>query len=280
MWRSENWNEAMTIKKKIGLALGIALACVALLALSAIALLNTNAAHRYLLSVVIKNIQAATGARVDIANVSFHHGLLGADFDQVMLRNPQSNSATPLFSADRVSIDVGLHPFHSPKIAVEDITLDHPVFRLLIDAQGKSNLPLANSSPSGSPTNIFDLAIGHFVLNRGEIYYNDRRVPISADIHELNARAAYEDLKRSYNATLNYKNGQVLYGSLTPFTHDLDLALTAGTSGVVLKSLAIRAAHSSLQAQGTLTNYQSPSFEGTYSATLSTKELAKIAATA
>ena len=149
------------------------------------------------------------------------------------------------------------------------------MIHLLIDSHGNSNLPQANASPSGSSTNIFDLAIGHFVLNRGELFYNDKRMPITADIHDLNARAAYQDLKNSYDATLSYRNGQVLYGSFAPFTHDLELALTAGTSGIVLKSLVIRSGESSLQAQGTLTNYPAPSFEGAYQASLSTQDLLK-----
>jgi len=265
----------MTLKKKIGVALGITLGFVVLVVLSAIVLLNTDAAHRYILSVVIKEVQAATSAHVDIANLSFHRTRLGADFSRFTIRSPQSNSGSPLFSADRVGIDIGLHLFHSPKIAVEDVTLDHPVIHLLIDSHGNSNLPHANASPSGSSTSIFDLAIGHFVLNRGELFYNDKRMPITADIHDLNARAAYQDLKSSYDAMLSYRNGQVLYGSFAPFTHDLELALTAGTSGIVLKSIVIRSGESSLQAQGALTNYEAPSFEGAYQASLSTKDLMK-----
>ena len=263
----------MTLKKKIGLGLGIALGLVALCVLAAVVFLNTDASHRYILNVVIKEAQAATGARVDIANLSFHRARLGADFSNVTIRSPESNSGSPLFFADRVGIDIGLHLFHTPKIGVEDVTVDHPVIHLLFDSRGNSNLPHANASPSGSSTNIFDLAIGHFVLNRGEIFFNDTRVPIAADIHDLNARAAYQDLKSSYDAALSYRNGQVLYGDFAPFTHNLELALSAGTSGITLQSLVIHSGASSLQAQGTLTNYHAPSFEGSYQANLSMEEL-------
>ena len=265
----------MTLKKKIGLALGITLGIIALVVLSAIVLLNTDATHRYILSVVIKEVQVATGARVEIANLTFHRTRLGADFSGVTIRSPQSNSDSELFSLDRVSIDIGLHLFHSPKIAVEDVTLDHPVIHLLVDSHGNSNLPHANTSPSGSSASIFDLAIGHFVLNRGELFYNDKRMPVTADIHDLNARSAHQDLKNSYDATLSYRNGQVLSGSFAPFRHDLELALTAETSGIVLKSLMIRSGESALEAQGALTNYQAPSFSGNYMAILSMKDLLK-----
>ncbi len=265
----------MTLKKKIGLALGIVLGIAVLVVLSAIVLLNTDAVHRYILSVVIKEVQVATGARVEIASLTFHRMRLGADFNGVTIRSHESNSGFQFFSLDRASIDIGLHLFHSPKIAVEDVTLDHPVIHLLIDSHGNSNLPHANASPSGSSTSIFDLAIGHFVLNRGELFYNDKRMPVTADIHDLNARAAYQELKNSYDATLSYRNGQVVSGGFAPFRHDLELAFTAETSGIILKSLVIRLGESALQAQGVLTNYQAPSFAGNYKAILSMKDLLK-----
>ena len=141
------------------MALGITLGIVVLVILSVIVFLNTDAAHRYILSVLVKQAETVSGARVDIANLTFHRARLGADFSGVTIRSPQSNSGSPLFSADRVGIDISLHFFHSSKIAVEDVTLDHPVIHLLIDSQGNSNLPHANASPSGSSTSILDLAM-------------------------------------------------------------------------------------------------------------------------
>jgi translocation and assembly module TamB len=267
----------MAIVRRMGITAAILLASLAILVAAALALLNTNAAHRYVLNLIMKEVQDATGERVEIDSFSFHRGRPGADFYSVTVHGPASNSGTPLFSADRVGIDIGFNLLHAPKIAVQDVTLDHPVVHVFVDSQGNSNLPHANSSASGSSTNVFDMAIGHFIVNRGEIFYNDRRLPVTADLRDLNARAAYEDLTRSYDARLSYREGQVRYDRFAPFTHNLEVSFEARASSVVLKSLVLETAGSSIRARGTLSDHESPSFEGSYQASLSTSELANLA---
>lgn len=263
----------MTIAKRIGLAVGILLGCVALLVIGALGLLSTNAAHRYVLQRITKEVQDATGARLDIAGFSIHWWRLGADFDQVTVNSSPSSAGTPLFSADRISVDAGLHLFHTPKIAIQDVELDHPVLHVSIDSQGKSNLPHRSGASSGRSLNVFHIAISHFIVNHGEFFYDNRRVPVEADLHDLNARAAYETLKKSYDTTLSYRDGNFRYDNYASVPHNLEAAFTAGPSGIALKSLVLRTASSTIQVQGTLTSYEPPLFQGSYQASLSMQEV-------
>ena len=53
------------------------------------------------------------------------------------------------------------------KIDLNEIVIDHPSLYLAVDQNGRTNLPATPSAAPGSrPTNVFDLAIGHFVINR------------------------------------------------------------------------------------------------------------------
>ncbi len=262
--------------RQIGRWILVLVVCASIISGATIFLLNTDFAHRYVLALIMQRIQAAIGARVEIRNLSFHRTNLGADIYEIRIRGAESDQQPPLFSADRVAVGLGIHLFQSKKIDLQEVTVDRPVVHLSIDSSGKSNLPQSRSSTSGASASVFDMAIGHFVLNSGEIFYNDRHAMVTADVRNLDSQVSYSVLKRSYDGTLSYREARIHYGSLAPFIHDLSATFSAIPSGLALSSLILQSRASSLRAHGQVTNYAEPSFDGSYEASLSTKELSEL----
>src|SRR5712671_3242394 len=97
---------------KVGRWILVLAASAAILAGVAALILSTDFAHRYVLSMIVQRIQDATGGRVEIGRLSFHRARLGADFYGIRVRGSESDQQTPLFSAERVAIDLGLHLSH------------------------------------------------------------------------------------------------------------------------------------------------------------------------
>ena len=248
----------------------------AVLAGAAAVILSTDVARSYVLAMIVQRIQDATGGRVEIGRLSFHRAHLGADFYGVRVRGTESGAQAPLFSADRVVVDLGLHLFHRKKVDLQDITLDHPVMHLFIDSQGDSNLPHPQASTSETSSSIFDMAVGHFVTNNGEVFYNDQHALVTADIRNLNAKISYGLFAKTYNGTVDYHDARIVYGSLAPIPHDLSGSFSAAPSGLVLKSVTLQTSSSSIQAQGEITNYAEPSLKGSYEAKLSTRDVADL----
>src|SRR6266567_8730296 len=185
--------------KQIGRLILVLAACALIITGAAILFLSTDFAHRYVLGMITQRLQDATGGRVEIGNFSFHRANLGADFHGIKLRGTEADPQMPLLSADRMSIDLGLHLLHTRKIDLEDVVVDHPVIHLSVDANGKSNMPPSPSSTSGGSSNVFEMAIGHFALNGGEIFYNDRHATITADVRNLDSQVAYSVLNKAYD---------------------------------------------------------------------------------
>ena len=250
--------------------------CASVLQGIAILLLSTDFAHRYVLALITQRIQDAVGARVEIRNLSFHRTNLGADFYGIKVRGAESDQQATLFSADRVAVGLGLHLFQSKKIDLQEVIIDRPVMHLSIDSDGKSNMPPSRSSASGGSSSAFDMAIGHFVMNNGEIFYNDRHAMVNADVRNLDSQVSYASLRKSYDGTLSYRDARIHYGSLAPFTHDLRATFSAAPSGLALRSMILQSRTSSIRAQGQVTNYAEPSFDGSYDARLSTSELSEL----
>lgn len=250
--------------------------CSSVLLAAAILLLNTNYAHRYFLSLIVQHIQDAVGVPVEIKNISFHRTNLGADFFGIKVHGAESDQQPTLFSADRVAVGLGLHLFQSKKIDLQEVIIDRPVMHLSVDSDGKSNMPPSRSSASEGSSSVFDMAIGHFVMNNGEIFYNDRHAMVTADVRNLDSQISSGSLKKSYDGTVSYHDARIQYGSLAPFTHDLGATFSATPSGLALKSLILQTRASSIRAHGQVANYADPSFDGSYEARLSTRELSEL----
>jgi translocation and assembly module TamB len=213
---------------------------------------------------------------VEIKNLSFHRTNLGADFFGIKVHGAESDQQPTLFSADRMAVGLGLHLIQSKKIDLQEVIIDRPVMHLSVDSDGKSNMPPSRSSASGGSSSVFDMAISRFVLNNGEIFFNDRHAMVTADVRNLDSQISYSALKRSYDGTLSYREARIHYGPLAPFTHDLRATFSATLSGLALRSLIVQSRASYIRAHGQMTNYAEPSFDGSYEARLSTSELSEL----
>src|SRR5581483_8763283 len=96
-----------------------------------------------------------------------------------------------------------------------------------------SNLPTPQPSGSNSNTNLFDLAVRHALLDRGEVYYNDRKSVLTADLHDLTFQSSYDSTDGGrYYGNLGYRNGHLQYGTYAPMPHDLQAQFDARRSGM------------------------------------------------
>jgi hypothetical protein len=67
------------------------------------------------------------------------------------------------------------------------------------------------------PVDIFNLAIKHFLLNRGEIYCNDQQLPLDAELHDLDARIQFSSLSRNTTDS-ELPSGRYSSATSTPYS--------------------------------------------------------------
>ena len=174
---------------KLGASL---LAVVVCLAVAGVIVLRSAAFHRYLLATIIEKAQAATGARVEIGDFSFSWSGLRIDFDRVVLHGTETSSQRPLVAADHLGVAVKILSLWKREIDLKEILLERPVVSLQVDQSGHNNLPVSPARPRSSSGNstdaVFDLAIKHVNVSSGEVYYNDRSIPLSATFTDLPRR--------------------------------------------------------------------------------------------
>ena len=258
---------------RIALALGLALLVLGLIA---IAVLHSANFHRYVLAKMVEKASQAAGGRVEIWDFNFRWSGLRVDLYQIVVHGSEAKSQAPLLQVDHLMAGLKIISLWRRKIDLSEIVIDRPSIHLSVDQNGLTNLPQTPpSAGGGTHTSIFNLAVGHFVVNRGQLEYNDRRIPLEGELRDLDAQVTFDSSKTEYAGSLAYRDSRVHFGSFNPVEHGMQVRFGATPAGLRIDSLVLNAGASTLSAQAYLQNYSDPSVKGSYQADISTPELGR-----
>ena len=228
-------------------------------------LLKSSGFHLYVLAKIVQQAEEATGGRVEVQNYDFHFSKLSADVYGVVIHGTEKNTEHPLLALDRLYINLKIVSLLHHKVDLNEIVIQHPVVHLISDKNGRSNVPEPNApKQKTSNTNVFDLGIKHVLLANGEIYYNQERTPMNAELHNLQTEIKYNYLNSRYDGTMSYRDGRLQMGDSKPLPHDLDASLTATPSRFSLSPAELRVGASHARLEANVTDFGNPRVEGSY----------------
>lgn len=258
----------MTWKRILGWIGLFIFALIVIVAVGGFFTLRSNWAHRVLTRRIEQQASARSGAQIRIQNVELHLSPLGADVYGITVRGKEPPSAPPLAEAEEFTIRLKIVSLFRKKIDLNEIILRHPRVHVLVRKDNTTNLPTPPESNTSSSTNPFELGIQHVLVTDGEVYYNDLKTPIDAELHALRLEVKSRLLGRIYDGTLTYRDGRLEYGGTRPLPHDLNASFTATPTEFQLKPLVLSVATSKIELQGTVQDYSHPDVNGHYRCTI------------
>jgi translocation and assembly module TamB len=243
-------------------------------------LLDHNEGFRHsILAKVENSVRESTGARLEVRDFNFRLSNLSLDLYNVVVHGTEPDPSQPLMAVDHLQVGLTIDSLLNRKWHVRDIIVDHPVVRMAVNKAGENNLPKPEKkSTSSSTTNVFDLAIRELRLNNGEIYYNDQKTPLQADLHNFAVTANYDPVQEKYSGALGYNAGNIVYGKYAPVEHNLQAKFGVTPQQFTLDKLDLVAGESRVGLNATVNNYSSPNMQasGGYEATLVTNDFKRI----
>ena len=258
----------MTWKRKLGWTAIALILLATVVGLFGYFIFRSAAFHQYVIAKIEQQASEATGAHVGIENFAFHPSTLTVGAYGITIRGTERPSRPPLLQADELMVRLKIVSLLRKKIDLNEIVLRHPVVNFQVRKDGSTNLPPPPPSNSTGSTNLFDLGIQHLLLSRGEIYYNDVKTPLDAELHELQLELRSEPLSNRYHGTLSYREGRLQYGDIKPLPHDLNASFHATPSEFTLSPLVLRVASSTIELAGKVKNYSQPAAQGKYKVTI------------
>lgn len=234
--------------------------------------------RQFVLSKVESSVEESTGAKLDVRDFRLHLLTLSLDLYDVTVHGSETNADAPLLQTDHINLGLKILSFLHKKWRLQDIIIDHPVVHVFVNQAGDNNLPQPNpKTTSSSNTNIFDLAIQKLVLDRGEIYYNDKKNLMSADLRDLNINGGFDNAQKRYFGDLGYHQGRIQYGAYAPLVHDLQAHFEVTSSRVHLDPLLLTTGASHFSLKAAVDNYSNhPKAQASYDAVLVGEDLRRL----
>jgi translocation and assembly module TamB len=235
--------------------------------------------RRSILAKVETSVRESTGARLEVKDFRLNLSNVSLDLYNVAVHGAEADPSQPLLVMDHLQVGLTIDSLLNKKWHVRDIILDHPVAHMTVNKAGENNLPKPEKqSASSSNTNIFDLAIRELRLNHGEIYYNDQKTPLEADLHDFTVNANYDPAQKKYSGDLGYTAGKIVYGTYAPVEHNLQAKFGVTPQQFTLDKLNLVAGTSHVALNATVNDYSLPNMQATggYEATLVAGDFKKI----
>ncbi len=226
--------------------------------------IRTRNFQAFALRKIAEEADRATGGKTEIGGLDFQLSKLTAHLYNITLRGTESPAQPPLLHADKLTVSLKIVSAIHHQISLSELLIEHPVVYIQVSRDGKNNLPTAPPNPSSSHTSIFDLAVGHAQLSNGEINYNDRKIPMAVDLHDLTANVRFESLLKRYDGAVSYDNGHLQYARYAPLPHRLNLQFSATPERFALHSMLLAVGSSQIALNAAVSNYSNPVADGDY----------------
>jgi translocation and assembly module TamB len=234
-------------------------------------ILHSAAFRALVLTKVIESVQERAGLRIDVANMHLSWSPFSVEFDDLYARSQSAITRDPLFSAARVSVSLKLLPLLHRRLEIKKVDIDQPDVFVRTDAHGHNNLPTIPNTPSSGSS--FETQIAMLIIRNGVISYDNRQIPLSAELRNFHTQIALDRLTNAYKGEIAYDAGRIATPGVRTFEHSARLQFVADATHCVVERLDVAAMHTHVQAHGNLTDYQHPMFTGDYQATVSAEDL-------
>jgi translocation and assembly module TamB len=261
--------------KIAGWVLGAFGLLVVLLAITAGVLIHSPKFHAFMLRTAQQKATAGLGVPVQLRDFALHVSFVNPVLDLygVTVHGRGPNQDPPLLQADELHMEVTIASLLRRSWYVNEIRIQRPVVHVFVDAQGQTNLPAGKSSSQPSnPNTLFDLGIRHFVLERGEVYYNDAKSELTADMREVVFRSGFDPGNKRYSGELSYRDGHLRWSKNSSVPHSLNATFSATPQEFRIENAVLSTSSSRASLSGSMTDYLNPRVEASYKAVLDLNE--------
>jgi len=232
--------------------------------------------QRLAISKIEQQADAATGAQIKIRSLDVNLSTLTAHLYDITLRGTEGPDQPPLLHADKLTVGVKILSALRRQVSLSELLIERPIVHVQVDRSGKNNLPTAPPSQNASHTSVFDLGVGHAAITGGEIDYNDKKIPLEANLYDFGTDIHFTPIVRRYDGTLSYNSGQVRYGEYSPLSHSLNLKFSASPERFGLESALLNIGSSRLVLHAAISNYANPVADGDYAIAVHAQDFAQL----
>ncbi len=258
-------------KRKFGLkhGLGIFVALCLVVGLAIAYVIASGLADRWARRTIVEQLEKTTGARVELGNFHFGWKLLTAHFDGLTLHGREPAGSPPLFHADVLQFGLHIESFWGRKISLGNVEVSRFSAHVRVEKDGSTNIPGPQVRVSaGAPDlrGMFDLKIAQLRLEKGEILWNDTRIPLEANGGNFEFAMNYADEHGHpvYLGQVGWHQVEIAALRVTPFSSDISARFSLRQNSFSVTQLQWKTPGIEIDAQANLPSFAQPAWTFRY----------------
>ncbi len=222
-------------------------------------------------------LEDATGGRVELHAFRWNLSRLEFDADDLAIHGLEGPGQQPYAHVDRLHVRLHIISFLEKKISVRDLSLDHPVVHVIMNPDGTTNAPEPKVPSNRGPVQqLFDVAIDHLNLNSGLFLMNDQALPLDFQADEVSAEMTYDRTAHRYNGNIQAGKMDLKYGNFRDVAAQGMVVFNLETNQLQITTMKLASQASSLEATGTVVNFDSPELHFKYNSVLNLSHLGSV----
>ncbi len=228
---------------------------------------------------VVAALEKATGGRVEIGQLHSIPFRLRVDVRDLIIHGREAADQAPLLRVDRLQAEIKIISLLSSEIGLRSLTVEHPVVHIIVYPDGSTNQPapaVSRSTPTEPAEELFALSVSHIEVQRGELRWDENRIPLDFDARDVGLLLHYSFLHRQYQTRLVVGGATTRFRQYPPLTWRADASLVLARDHVDISVLNVASGKSEVHFSGSVQDFHSPQVSGDYHCALELAELAAL----
>ena len=184
---------------------GALLALFGIAALALLAILPSEWLEAKVRDRIVYEVERVSGGRVEIGRFHFNWKTLTAEVAPFVLHGREPAGEAPLVQADSVQVGLKIISLMQKRVDLASATVLRPKVNILVDANGRLNLPepkLPRSGKTDPIQLILSLKIKRLTVEQGLVHFGNQSIPLDIRGENIHTDLSYDTTGPRYHGSL------------------------------------------------------------------------------
>jgi len=249
---------------------------------------TTDSFQRMMRRRVVASLEKTTGGRVELGELHITPFRLRVDARNLTIHGREAPDEVPFLRVDRLQAEMKIISLLSTTIGLHSLVLEHPVAHVIAYPDGATNVPTPQVSRSfgrligghanqGPVEQLFSLSVAQIEVQRGELLWEDKKIPLDFAARDLVLLLNYSLLRQQYEARVVAGSVSTRFQQYPSLMWHADASLTLARRHADINSLTVTSGKSEIHFAGRLQDFHNPQLSGVYHGLADLGELAPLA---
>ena len=216
---------------------------------------------------VVASVEKITGGRVELGELHTIPFRLRIDARNLTIHGREASDQIPFLRIDRLQAELKIISLLSTTIGLHSLVLEHPVAHVIAYPDGTTNVPspqVSRFSNQGPVEQLISLSVSRIEVQRGELLWEDKKMPFDFDARDLALLLNYSLLRRQYEAHVAAGSVTTRFQQYPAFALRADASLVLARGRADISSLTVTSGKSEFHFAGRLQDFHNPHLTGDY----------------